>query len=454
MWKAPAELGYQHALTFVGSTPVAILAGFSLTAAIDVSKKHPADTWSQLSLVSLALAVVALLATLALSLKASAFSADPDTRLSLMPEATVSDRALQQLREQWLDHIWRTLKLAERAGVTLGVGVLSASVGLGAAILTNGSAPGHIAAAVVCVTALPVGLLAFFEKPPSLFRRPVDEPEELDFVSRAAMFKDATHYSSPNTLSLGLGPNVATGEPFAASSVLVECAQTLAENLSGTYIRGNAIVGTVVLNNYHRPAMTLHPLDTSPPSLMLTVATDALAAWLDIPEPVLVTRLPPDAAPSPLSGYKFAVASSEEVKAIFRSVPSAEPEGAPVVQSRGVPMPPRYPTEGLLDEPAPDAAWTSVPSLGRPDEERRFVPGKFVIKKGPSGKFRFDLLATNGQVIATSETYNSKAAARNGIRSVQKLAADAKIEDQTTKEWAAAQSAAKSTGASRKRAVT
>jgi len=69
------------------------------------------------------------------------------------------------------------------------------------------------------------------------------------------------------------------------------------------------------------------------------------------------------------------------------------------------------------------------------------VPGKFVVKKGSTGKFRFSLLSTNGQVVATSEAYNSKASAMGGIRSVQKLAADAVVEDQTTKEWAAGEGA-------------
>jgi len=65
------------------------------------------------------------------------------------------------------------------------------------------------------------------------------------------------------------------------------------------------------------------------------------------------------------------------------------------------------------------------------------VPGKFVVKKGTTGKFRFNLLSTNGQVVATSEAYNSKASAMGGIRAVRSLAADAAVEDQTTKEWAA-----------------
>jgi uncharacterized protein YegP (UPF0339 family) len=63
------------------------------------------------------------------------------------------------------------------------------------------------------------------------------------------------------------------------------------------------------------------------------------------------------------------------------------------------------------------------------------MPAKFVLKKGTTGKFRFNLLSTNGQVVATSQPYDSKAAARNGIKAVQRLAAAAPVEDQTTRAW-------------------
>ena len=89
------------------------------------------------------------------------------------------------------------------------------------------------------------------------------------------------------------------------------------------------------------------------------------------------------------------------------------------------------------------------------------MPGKFVVKKGTTGKFRFSLLSTNGQVVATSEAYNTKASAMNGVKAVRSLASDAALEDQTTKEWAdgestrkaaAAAKAAKKRAAARKKA--
>jgi uncharacterized protein YegP (UPF0339 family) len=61
------------------------------------------------------------------------------------------------------------------------------------------------------------------------------------------------------------------------------------------------------------------------------------------------------------------------------------------------------------------------------------MAAKLVLKKGSTGKFRFNLVATNGQVIATSEAYESKASALKGIESVKRNAPNAEIDDQTDK---------------------
>ena len=55
---------------------------------------------------------------------------------------------------------------------------------------------------------------------------------------------------------------------------------------------------------------------------------------------------------------------------------------------------------------------------------------KFVLRAVASG-FKFDLYAANGQVIATSEVYETKAACRKGVASVRKNASTGKVEDQT-----------------------
>jgi uncharacterized protein YegP (UPF0339 family) len=59
------------------------------------------------------------------------------------------------------------------------------------------------------------------------------------------------------------------------------------------------------------------------------------------------------------------------------------------------------------------------------------MAGKFIIRKNASGQVHFVLKAGNGEVIATSETYVSKAGAENGIASVQANAPDAEIVDET-----------------------
>ena len=56
--------------------------------------------------------------------------------------------------------------------------------------------------------------------------------------------------------------------------------------------------------------------------------------------------------------------------------------------------------------------------------------GKFVIRNVASG-IKFDLKATNGQVIATSEVYTTIAACKNGVESVHKNAPIANFENQT-----------------------
>ena len=63
------------------------------------------------------------------------------------------------------------------------------------------------------------------------------------------------------------------------------------------------------------------------------------------------------------------------------------------------------------------------------------MAGKFVLKKGSSGKYHFNLMAGNGQVIATSEAYESKQSAMNGIHSVKENAPGADVRhppDQTS----------------------
>jgi uncharacterized protein len=56
---------------------------------------------------------------------------------------------------------------------------------------------------------------------------------------------------------------------------------------------------------------------------------------------------------------------------------------------------------------------------------------KFELYADKGGKFRFRLKAGNGEIIAVSEAYNSKASAKNGIASVKRNAPKADTVDMT-----------------------
>nr|WP_217500762.1 YegP family protein [Arthrobacter sp. C9C5] len=71
----------------------------------------------------------------------------------------------------------------------------------------------------------------------------------------------------------------------------------------------------------------------------------------------------------------------------------------------------------------------AAPAAGKSTEGAP-VAGKFEVYKDKSGGYRFRLKAGNGEVIASSESYKSKASALNGVESVKKNA-DAAVVDVT-----------------------
>jgi MIP family channel proteins len=88
-------------------------------------------------------------------------------------------------------------------------------------------------------------------------------------------------------------------------------------------------------------------------------------------------------------------------------------------------------------EPSADAEPPAgaEPSAGQADDgaaaqTARQRAGKFLLEKAPTGKYRFTLVASNGQVIATSTDYERRQAALNGIESVRKNAPSAEIASQ------------------------
>ncbi len=54
---------------------------------------------------------------------------------------------------------------------------------------------------------------------------------------------------------------------------------------------------------------------------------------------------------------------------------------------------------------------------------------KFELKEGASGKWTFNLKATNGQIIGTSQAYETESGAKNGIASVKTNALEATVKE-------------------------
>jgi len=87
-----------------------------------------------------------------------------------------------------------------------------------------------------------------------------------------------------------------------------------------------------------------------------------------------------------------------------------------------------FPRHGAADSVSVAADAGARHPLGASQNRRGFpVAGKFELWVDKAGEYRFNLKATNGQVIATSQGYSSKASALNGIDSVKTNAPDAEV---------------------------
>jgi uncharacterized protein YegP (UPF0339 family) len=59
------------------------------------------------------------------------------------------------------------------------------------------------------------------------------------------------------------------------------------------------------------------------------------------------------------------------------------------------------------------------------------MAAKFEISKHHAGKYRFHLKAANGEIIAASQGYETKASAEKGIEAIKTHAPNAKVEGLT-----------------------
>jgi uncharacterized protein YegP (UPF0339 family) len=79
--------------------------------------------------------------------------------------------------------------------------------------------------------------------------------------------------------------------------------------------------------------------------------------------------------------------------------------------------------------------------VGRNPRQGGHVPAKFVLTKERSGKFRFQLVATNGKPVATSELHGTKAGATRALEALRGNASGAAIDDRTAAAGASGRAA-------------
>jgi uncharacterized protein YegP (UPF0339 family) len=82
-------------------------------------------------------------------------------------------------------------------------------------------------------------------------------------------------------------------------------------------------------------------------------------------------------------------------------------------------------------EKAPEPMLTAEDIWGPLSATAKGAVAVFEILCDCAGKFRFHLKATNGQIIAVSQSYLTRQSAEKGIASVKKNAPMAKVVDQT-----------------------
>jgi uncharacterized protein len=113
------------------------------------------------------------------------------------------------------------------------------------------------------------------------------------------------------------------------------------------------------------------------------------------------------------------------------SEPMPVTEALPVVERAPEPMPgiEVMPVVAAVPEPLPptEVITEQMPVIAK-------LTGVFEVFYDAVFRFRFHLKATNGQIIAASQSYGTKEAALKGIASIQKNAPIATIADSTTKE--------------------
>ena len=218
VWDAPRELGSVQSITAVGGTPISVLAGFSLTSAITLASAR-GGVWRDVAVSLFAIAAGSFILALTLIVEAISYAASPDVRLAFTPEAKVSEDVLQQERRMQREDEWLLDIYNKRIMRSTVAGVVSAVLGLGAALLRARVSWGVLVGVVVLAPIAVLIVLNHFGKAEWLYPRPSRVPHEhrtpepLDEVGRAAVFIGRSGPYHPSSKQPGATPGTEVRPP-------------------------------------------------------------------------------------------------------------------------------------------------------------------------------------------------------------------------------------------------
>lgn len=172
VWSKSRLIAYPASLIEFSKVAAPLLAGFSLTAVIEITGRDGSTFFGDIATMCFSGAAALLIFAIQAGLTAACYQASPADRLAWVPEAHENrDLAVQLRRDQWDDERIAD-RYRERARHTYNMGIILFLAGLGFVLVPSpidSSIPRAIGVVVVAIAAL-VEILTYAGRP-KIFRR-------------------------------------------------------------------------------------------------------------------------------------------------------------------------------------------------------------------------------------------------------------------------------------------
>ena len=272
-WTTTAEVSQRHRAGYLGGTPIAVLAGFTLTTAVTVVGQRPTEATALAALAPWSsLALVISSGCLFLALVWTGWATDvlvtPDEALSWFPEGRLDAERFEDARYLVRRGRVRSTALLRRALALWSTGVAVGGAGLSLALLSYGTNAGFVVASVgAALTGLVVALVAA-----------LGHPLGSDPPGRATMLSPEV-YGLFSKQRPTIGPDLAAAAT-GSTGLFVRCRAMLEAACPAVVVEGASVHGLVDgPDGSQRPAVSLHPAASHAGRLLCRFDLDALAAW-------------------------------------------------------------------------------------------------------------------------------------------------------------------------------